>query len=166
MNTNAYFAGYVNLAKGEDLLVELERVAEQSLEIFNSISDTQADLSYQRGKWSIKQLVQHLIDTERVFCYRALSFARGDQQNLPGFEENEFADNDYSSKRSWSDIIKEYVLVRETTIAMFDSFSESVLDQSGRANNVNFTPRILGWVLVGHDLHHLNVLKERYLAKL
>lgn len=166
LSTNDYFAGYVNLASGEDLLVELENICEQSLKLFNSISDAQADFSYQPGKWTIKQLVQHLIDTERIFSYRALSFARGDQQNLPGFEEDDFADNDYSNERLWSDVIKEYALVRESTIAMFNSFSESVLDRSGQANNVNFTPRILGWVLVGHDLHHLNILKERYLFKL
>ena len=98
-----------------------------------------------------------------MFCYRALSFARGDQQNLPGFEEDDFANNDHAQGRSWEDIVREYAVVREATIALFASFAEEVLDRSGSANNVNFTPRILGWVLVGHDAHHLNVLKERYL---
>lgn len=163
LDTSDYFAGYVNLANGNGLLKSLEEVCEEALKVFHGISEERADYFYAEGKWSIKQLVQHLIDTERVFCYRALSFARGDRQNLPGFEEDDFAANDFSQDRLWESVVQEYSLVREATIALFASFAEEVLDNNGKANSVNFTPRILGWVLVGHDMHHLNVLKERYL---
>lgn len=166
LNTSDYFAGYVNLAKGSDMLSSLESVCEDALVVFQRVSEEQANFSYGDGKWSIKKLLQHVIDTERVFCYRALSIARGDKQNLCGFEEDEFAANDYAEDRFWEDIIREYTVVRESTLALFDSFSESALDNIGVANNVSFTPRILGWVLVGHDMHHLRVLKERYLSVL
>lgn len=164
IDTSDYFAGYVNLAKGACLLDGLEEVCEEALLLFQSISEEQSNSSYQEGKWSIKQLVQHLIDTERVFCYRALSFARGDQRNLPGFEEDSFAANDCSEERPWETIIQEYIVVREASLALFASFNAEVLDNQGLANDVKFTPRILGWVLVGHDAHHLSVLKERYLS--
>ncbi len=164
--TNEYFSGYVNLAEGDDLLQALEQTCEEALMVYQGISEEQAAFAYQEGKWTIKQLLQHIIDTERVFCYRALSFARGDQQNLCGFEEDNFAANDHAEQRMWEDLIREYVVLRESTLALFDSFAEEALDREGVANNVRFTPRILGWVLVGHDAHHLNVLKERYLTKL
>jgi uncharacterized damage-inducible protein DinB len=166
LNTSDYFAGYVKLAAGEDLIQSLESVCEVALEVFHKITEEQAEYAYAEGKWTIKQLVQHLIDTERVFCYRALSFARGDQQNLPGFEEDDFAANDYSNERVWEGIIREYAVVREASVALFASLSENALDSAGKANNVGFTPRILGWVLAGHDAHHLNVLRERYLPNL
>ncbi|CAG5085721.1 DinB family protein [Parvicella tangerina] len=163
LNTSKYFAGYVNLAKGGALIESLEDACEEALVVYQKVSEEQAEFAYADGKWTVKQLVQHVIDTERVFGYRALSIARGDQQNLCGFEEDAFASNDHASLRSWEDIIREYVIVRESTIALFDSFAEAVLDNAGTANGVGFTPRVLGWVLSGHDTHHLNVLKERYL---
>lgn len=161
--TSEYFAGYVKLAEGESLIESLRLICEQSLAVCDKITEVQSNQAYADGKWSVKQLLQHVIDTERVFNYRALSIARGDCQNLCGFDENNFAANDFAMNRHWTDLLEEYVLLRKSTIALFSSFSEVVLDYEGRANGVDFTPRILGWVLVGHDQHHMNVLKERYL---
>lgn len=164
LDTSEYFAGYVRKASGNDLLASLSVVCSETADLLSELSDDQANYRYAEGKWTIKQVVQHLIDTERVFAYRALSIARGDQQNLCGFDEDEFALNDQSKQRKMEDIIAEYRLVRASTIALFGSFSHDVLDNRGLANQVAFTPRILGWVLVGHDQHHLSVIKERYLG--
>ncbi|MCB9189108.1 MAG: DinB family protein [Flavobacteriales bacterium] len=163
--TSDYFAGYVNRTQEEDLLKGLEKSLDCTLCLLNGLSDSEAGYSYSEGKWTIKQVVQHLTDTERVFTYRALSIARGDRQNLCGFDEDGFAENDCSSNRNFSDILKEFEVVRKSTILLFDSFSSDVLDNIGAANGVNFTPRILGWVLLGHELHHVGVIKERYLLQ-
>lgn len=165
LNTSVYFAGYVKRAEGEDLIQALEQSWRETVQLLNGLSESKANYRYASGKWTIKQVVQHLIDTERVFTYRALSIARGDKQNLCGFDEDEFAENDCSSNRSFNEILKEFEVVRKSTILLFDSFSSDVLDNIGTANGVNFTPRILGWVLLGHELHHVGVIQERYLLQ-
>lgn len=164
IDTSDYFRNYVQIATGEDLLSSLKSGMDQLLELCSAVMEERSDYRYAPGKWTIKQLVQHLIDTERVFSYRALSFARKDCTKLPGFDEDLFAENDFSDERTFDEILNEYALVRKSTIALFGSFSKSVLDFQGEANGNSFTPRILGWILVGHEEHHVNILQERYLS--
>lgn len=166
LNTSDYFAGYVNLAEGNDLLSALEDSRVETHRLFVNLTEENGDFCYAEGKWSVKQVLQHLIDTERVFCYRALCYARRDRTELPAFDEDSFAANDFVSERSLGSVLDEYNVLRKSTITLFASFSSQVLDNLGVANGNNFTPRILGWVLVGHDDHHRRVMQGRYLPML
>ena len=116
------------------------------------------------GKWTIKEVLSHVIDTERIFTYRALTIARNDNTPLPGFDENAYIPFSNASGRSLMQLIHEYELVRRSSMALFESFTEEMLDRQGTANNMRLTPRILGWMLAGHDAHHADIVRNRYLA--
>ena len=110
-------------------------------------------------------MIQHLSDSERVFAYRALTFARNDQSILPGFEENDWADVARVEHLTLQDLIAEFKLVRASSLALFKSYGEKELNRSGTASDNRVTVRALGFILLGHNLHHLNILKERYLIQ-
>ena len=135
----------------------------ESLEFFNKIPIEKHDYRYLDGKWTIKDVIQHMIDAERIFAYRALRFSRGDQTNLPGFEENTYAKTANATNRNWESLISEFEMVRKSTILLFESFNEEMLTLAGTANNGIMTVRALGFVIIGHCQHHLQVLEERYL---
>ena len=128
-----------------------------------SIPADKLSYRYAEGKWTIKEIVGHLIDTERIMCYRALCIARGEKQSLPGFEEAEYAAASNANQREFSEIIDEYVLVRQSTIAMVRSFTPEMIQARGIANNHPITVNALCRVIAGHELHHLAIIKERYL---
>ena len=163
INTESYYESYIGKVPESDLANAFINSEKATVSLFNSVPQGKEDFAYAEGKWTVKQLFQHLIDCERILCYRALTMARNDQTNLAGFDENLYVDNDYSSERSLAEISDEFSLVRKGTIALFESFNTEALDFEGLANDVKMTPRIIGWFLVGHNIHHINVLKERYL---
>ncbi len=121
------------------------------------------DYRYAEGKWTIKEMLQHMVDTERVFAYRALCIARKEAASLPGFDENEYADNSKAGKRDWNDLMEEFKAVRKSSEILFRSFDDEQLENTGIANNNPVYVLAIGFVLVGHVNHHMNVLKERYL---
>ena len=120
---------------------------------------------YAEGKWSIKEIAGHLIDNERIMSYRALSISRNETQSLPGFDENDYIRESNYSKRNYYDIVDELRKVRESNLPMFKSFSEEILDRRGVANNSEVTVRALLFIIAGHEIHHINIVKERYLNK-
>lgn len=126
------------------------------------LTEAQALLRYAPGKWTPKEVLLHLIDTERIFTYRALRFARGDAQSLPGFDENEFAANSEANDRPLSDLLTEYHAVRAATLALFGSFNAAQLDRVGLANGGATSVRALVFITAGHERHHLAILRERY----
>jgi hypothetical protein len=117
---------------------------------------------YAPGKWTAKDIIQHLIDAERVFSYRAMRFARNDKTQLPGFEENDYAVTANASKRNMDDLLDEYYLVRNSTIKLFKSFTDEMLMREGVIPSGNVSVLAIGFIMPGHTIHHLNVLKERY----
>ncbi len=158
-----YFSRYIDLVESDDVR---QAFAEQQLQlaaIFNSIPDAKADYAYADGKWTVKQLLQHVIDTERIFAYRALWIARNAPDALPGFDENAFADIADVSNRSLQDLKNEYIAVRSSTNAMFNGFTDEDLQRRGISNTKEVTVNALGFITVGHLTHHYNILKERYL---
>ncbi len=157
-----YFAGYVKKAKGTDLINSLEANLMDTQELYQGLIGRKETYQYAKGKWTVKQVLQHIIDTERIFCYRALRMARQDKTALPGYEEDDYAANDGTANRSLADLITEFHQVRMATISLFDSFASDALDFEGEARNTVFTPRIVGWLLVGHAEHHNNVVTEKY----
>jgi uncharacterized damage-inducible protein DinB len=156
--------GYINEAEGDDLIKSLEDNLRDSLAMYNSFDETFGNYRYAEGKWSIKEVIAHITDTERIFAYRALTIARKDNTPLPGFDENAYAVHSNAGNRTLSDIIKEYELVRLSNILMIKGLAADALDTRSLANNREVTPRILCWMMAGHNTHHNKVFKERYLV--
>lgn len=158
-----FYHGYVKLVKESDLPSALEQHQHNLLNLLRSLPDDKWDYSYAPGKWTIKDLVQHLIDGERIFAYRALRFARKDSTPLPGFDENLYASTANAGKRSKEDLLSELEVVQKSSALLFESFNEEQLESSGLANNNSIYVAGIGFAIVGHTLHHMNVIKERYL---
>jgi len=159
-----YFQFYIDLVKdNSNHISALESVHQQTNKIINLITEEKGVYAYAEGKWTIKELLVHLIDTERIFCNRALRFARNDQTNLPGYDHDEFVNYSGANERSLDDIKKEFDLVRAATIALFKSFTPEMYKREGMANNNKLTVLAIAYIIAGHETHHINVLKEKYL---
>jgi uncharacterized damage-inducible protein DinB len=159
----SYYLNYTKLAEGNDLIKTLEESNSITLDLLKNIPVSKEDYAYAAGKWSIKQVMSHIIDSERVFAYRALRFSRRDATVLPGFEENDYAENANVSGRNLDDIKNEYLAVRDSTIQLYRYMTTDMLDFKGFANEVSVTARAIGWIIAGHNVHHCNVIKDRYL---
>jgi hypothetical protein len=158
-----YFQRYVDQVPENDLIPAFKNQT-AGIDIFlSSITEEKSAYAYAEGKWSIKELLQHIIDTERIFNYRALCFARGEKANLPGFEENDYAANSYANSRSWKSLTAEFLAVRKSTELLFESFNEAVINNAGFSNNNPNTVASLGFIIAGHYYHHKKILLERYL---
>ena len=160
------FEKYIDLVKEQDLIKSLRKSKKSLLSLLDSIPKKKTGYRYAEGKWTIRQSLQHIIDAERVFAYRALWFSRNDAQALPGFEENNWAMNATADDRDWDEMIKEFRKLRSSTILLFESFSVNQLKASGFASNNLLTVSALGYICSGHVEHHVNVLRERYLPAL
>jgi len=154
---------YVDLALGDDIQTLLPASLPPVATFLKNIPEEKMDYAYAKGKWTIKQVLQHCIDTERIMTYRALCIARGEQQNLPGFDENSYAATATATDRLLADLTAEMLLVRQSTILLFQHFSPSQLASAGKSNNHPVTTNALGYIITGHFLHHVKVLRERYL---
>jgi hypothetical protein len=121
------------------------------------------DFRYAEGKWTIKDIIQHLIDAERVFSYRAMRISRNDKTPLPGFEENDYVENTNANGRSIQDLLTELSAVRQSTLLLFKSFSEEQFGRIGVASNADVSVRAIGFIIIGHQKHHQKVFQERYL---
>jgi len=158
-----YFYNYIKLVENENLGDALKNQIPEIQSFFSSIDEEKRDYKYAEGKWTIKEVLQHIIDTERIFAYRALAFARKDVNTLPSFDENSYAKNSNADKRNWNELTEELMAVRKTTDFLFNSFSEEQLNTVGKASSYEMSVKALGYTIAGHLAHHVNVLKERYL---
>jgi hypothetical protein len=158
----AFYDNYIPYVKQEDVMVALEQSWAELKEAFSSISKDKEDYAYAPGKWTIKQMLLHISDTERIFSYRALRFARKDPQQVLPFEENDYAAAADVSKRSLADILAEMESVRNATISLFRSFSKETLLLTGNTAAGQTTVLAIGFITCGHAAHHIKILKERY----
>lgn len=158
-----YFVYYTGLVKENDLVQALSHCREHTLDLFSSVPVEKENYAYAPGKWTVKQLLSHLIDTERIFAYRALRFSRMDSTELPGYDENLFAANSNTENLMLERLLEEYRAVRKSTLSLFEAMNDEMLDFKGTANGMQCTARALGYMIVGHEIHHCKVLKERYL---
>lgn len=161
-----YYGRYIDLVKTNDLLHLMKMQIIDLQAMLADVGAEQEDFAYAEGKWSIKQLVGHITDSERIFACRALRIARGDQTPLPGFDENDYAANGRFDRRTLPDLGHEYAVVREATVALFKSFDAETLLRRGTANNQTVSVRALLYIIAGHQLHHERILRERYLMAL
>jgi len=159
-----YQQPYLNAVdKSKGIIKNLEDALDGLLQLVKDLPEEKQLYSYAEGKWTIKELIQHIIDSERVFVYRALRFARKDETHLSGFEQDDYVANDDSNNRVFEDLINEFVFVRKSTILMFKSFDDEILKTYGTASGYSQSVRALGYIIAGHQLHHTNIIKERYL---
>lgn len=161
-----YYRNYLQLTETDNLLLELEKSRSISFEIFKEVKPAMQEFSYQPGKWTISEVLRHLIDCERIFAYRALTFSRLDNTYLPGFDENVYIENLKHVKLNFEEMIKEFSLIRDSTILLFKGMTKEMLKFKGNANNVVFTPELLGFIIAGHNIHHCNILSTRYLKNI
>ncbi|MGM1048796.1 DinB superfamily protein [Paenibacillus uliginis N3/975] len=158
-----YYRGYVGLVPEGDLVCIIEEQQKVIEELISSLSDIQANHRYAPGKWSLKEVFGHMIDAERIMSYRLLRIARGDQTPLAGFNEDFFVENADFYKRSMTDLLEEYMTVRQSTLALVRGLPEESWDRKGIANEKVTSASALVYIIAGHELHHLNIMKDRYL---
>jgi hypothetical protein len=161
-----YQKRYIDLITAPNILQLMESHILDLKVLLSEIPYENEDFAYAEGKWTIKQLVGHMLDTERILAYRAMCIARGEQGSLPGFDENAYVNNASFNDRALYDLGNEFSAVRESTILLFRYMSDIELDRVGTANNTSITPRALLYMIAGHYIHHDRILRERYASEL
>ena len=160
----AYYSRYIDLVPDGDIVATLERQLGETLALLRTIPEEKGGHRYAPDKWSIKELVGHLIDTERILSYRALRFSRGDKTPLPGFEQDDYVPNAAHGKCRLADLTKEFEHLHRSTILMFRHMDDAAWARRGVASENEISVRALAYIIAGHELHHVNVLKTKYLG--
>jgi len=161
-----YIQRYIDLIPTENWINEMKIIGKQTVNIYEQLSEEQGNFAYAEGKWTLKTLLQHLIDTEKVFSYRSLRFARNDKSLVSGFDENLWADNSYAETRTLKSLVKEFELTRDLSVIFFENLPQEALQRSGIVNGNEIKAETIGKLTVGHNIHHLNIIRERYLLNL
>lgn len=159
-----FHAAYVQGVPDGDILAFLERQGRETVALLRGVNEKQSQHRYAPGKWSIREVVGHMNDAERVFTYRALSFARGDATPLPGFDENAWGASSNADSRALADLVQDFAAVRAATLTLFRGFSENEIGRAGTASGHRVTVAALAYVVAGHEKHHVTILRERYLS--
>ena len=157
-----YYQQYIDLVEDDNILSVLTEQNKKTQNILNSFLKDKGNYRYAEGKWTVREIVGHLMDVERIFAYRAISIARGEKKSLPGFDQDEYVKNGMFNQRTLPDLIYEFRLLRECNILLFKGLDKSVWQNRGLANDNEVTVLALMFMIAGHEKHHLNILKERY----
>jgi uncharacterized damage-inducible protein DinB len=163
-NIPVFYQRYVQHVQHLDAIEALKVSNQQMIDCITILPEEKEDFAYAPGKWTIKELLTHIADAERIFAYRALTFSRNDKTPLPGFDENAYVPESNARSRTLTSIADELYNLRASTIDLFQNCSPSMLQRRGLANNTEITVLALAYVVAGHEIHHLNIIKERYLA--
>ena len=155
-----YFKG---IGEEEGIIELLERSGSECSELIGSLPEEKGSFRYAEGKWSIKDLVQHVIDAERVFAYRVMRFARNDKTDLPGFEQDDYVEIASADRRTLQDLLSEFETLRRSTLHLFSGLTGEDLKRTGTANGFEMSVEMVGYIISGHLLHHLRIIRERYL---
>jgi len=159
-----YYGKYVSLVPDGNILTVLNKQMEETASLLNSIPESRSDFRYAPDKWSIKELVGHMIDSERIFAYRALRFARNDKTPLPGYEQDDYVSNASVDSCTLTDLASELKSVRQSTVFLFKHLDENAWIRRGLANDSEASVRALAHIIAGHELHHREILRSRYLV--
>jgi DinB superfamily len=157
----SYYGRYISLVPGPDLVQTLDLQIAHTLPVLRAITEEKSLYRYAPGKWSIKEVLGHLIDAERIFTYRALRFARKDPTPLPGFDQDPYVEAAHFDSRAWNDLVAEFEHVRRSTILFFRALTPDDLLRSGTASGNAVTVRALGYITAGHELHQIAILRDR-----
>lgn len=160
-----YFKTYIDVLtnNGLSIIENLVKTGQELEELVSNLPKEKEDYKYATGKWTIKELLVHIVDTERIFIYRALRFARNDKTDLQGFDQDDYNDNVDANGRNLQDILEEFISVRKSSITLFKSFSDEALLRKGPASGNITSVRAIGYIMSGHQQHHIKVFQERYL---
>ena len=157
-----YYAPYLALVTEEDVLEAIEQQSSATQKLLSTVDERRASHRYAEGKWSIKELMGHVCDAERVFGYRLMAVARGEEKSLPGFDEKAYVASGVFDGWKLTDLVEHYAHLRRANVLLLRNLPEGALDRRGVANERPVTARAIAWILVGHERHHMNVLRERY----
>ena len=161
-NTEGYFLKYTSLVKEGDLIEAFTQQDSVIKKLVESISEEKSLYAYAEEKWTLKEMLQHMIDTERIFTYRALAIARKDTATLPSFDENNYAFNSNANVRDWKNLVEEMYAVRLSTKMLFNSFNEEMLTTIGSFSSNKGDAKTLGFIMLGHVYHQVSIVEERY----
>jgi hypothetical protein len=161
----AYYGKYISLVPDADILSQLSKQSEATLALLRSIPEARGGFRYAPGKWSMKELIGHVIDTERIFAYRALRFSRQDETPLSGFEQDDYILNASFDDYPLSELAAEFESVRRSNIFLFKHLNEEAWTRRGIANDSEASVRALAYIIAGHELHHMDILRNRYLTE-
>lgn len=160
-----YYHRYIQLVEEKTITDGLFQGQELLLRELSALSDSTWEYRYEANKWTLKEVLQHIIDTERIFCYRALCISRGEKGALPGYDENEYTEHSLANLKAPADLIEEYRTTRSASISLFKGFSIGQLDLVGKANSSDTSVAAIGFILCGHELHHLSIIHSKYLNR-
>lgn len=158
-----FYEGYIKKSEGIEIGKGLEMGLQITKAFFEGIPAQKLEFRYAEGKWTPKEIILHLIDSERVFAYRALFISRATNAEMQGFDQDEFVHNSNANTRTMNSLVDEYSNVRKASISLYSSFSKETLLRMGKANNTSVSIRAIGRIILGHEMHHTAILKERYL---
>lgn len=161
-----YYGKYTSRVKSADIVATLEAQIEETRSVLGSLSAAESESRYAPDKWSIRQMLGHVIDTERIFSYRALRIGRGDKTPIEGFEQDGYVSNGPFEHRSMAELLDEFATVRRATVFLFRSLDAAAWSRRGMASNNEVTVRALAYIIAGHELHHMDVLRQKYLPAL
>jgi hypothetical protein len=157
-----YYEGYISLVEGNDIFKILVSQSIKTQEVLNSFPKAMGDFTYQPGKWTVKQVIGHLIDAERVMAYRAMCIARDEKQSLPGFDQDDYVKAGNFNKRDLFDLVYDFRLLRESNMLLAKGLDKEIFTKRGVANNNEVTVLALFYIIAGHEKHHMNILVDRY----
>jgi hypothetical protein len=159
-----YYEKYISLVPEAEIIDSLERQERELKSLFNDVSEETGTFAYAEGKWTVKEVLSHLIDGERIFAYRVLRIARGDKTPIEGFEQDGYIENSHANRRSMANLLDEFKLLRQANVLLFRNLEPGDWVRVGIANDVEVSVRSLAWIMVGHVRHHAAILQERYLT--
>ena len=158
-----YYEGYVSLVPETDIIPVLENQIQELRSLIAAVPEERGSHAYAPGKWTIKELLSHLIDGERIFAYRALRISRGDETPIEGFDQDPYIEHSHANDRSFSSLVEEFDLTRRANMAMFRNMRDADWERSGTASDNAVSTRAVAWIMAGHVRHHVNIVKARYL---
>ncbi|MGG7620493.1 DinB family protein [Bacillus coreaensis] len=160
----AYYSTYIDLVPEGDMISILMHQMDETLDILKDLTEQQAHFSYEEGKWSIKEVIGHIADTERIMGYRLLSFARGEKAELPGYDDNKYVKNASFNSQPLRELLENFKIIRKSTLQLIRSLPSEAFSRRGNANGSEVSVRALIYIIAGHELHHRKLIIERYLS--
>ncbi len=159
-----FYSGYVSLVEKANIINTLNSQMHELYTLINSVPGDKAFFSYEDGKWTLKEVIGHMIETERLFCYRAFAISRGEKQPLPGMDQDVYMEGNHYNKRTMANLSNEYLAVRVSTIHLLSNMTKEMIGEKGIASGFEVTVRALAFIIAGHERHHITMIKEKYLS--
>ena len=159
-----YYERYISLVPESDINTTLAAQQDEMRSLFAGVPEEKGTYAYADGKWTVKELLSHIIDGERIFAYRALRISRGDKTDIEGFEQDDYIATSNANNRTFADLLEEFILERQANVHMFKNIAQVGSEEMGTANDNPVSARAIAWIMAGHVRHHLDILKTRYLA--